>query len=547
MTTYYAAPESGPGGQSIGSSSNNGLSQTTPFLVSDFWDVANAGDTLNLLDGVYVGSNSVIDPPSGLSGSGNPANWPPGDRQIIAGSNPITVRALNDGGVLIDGEFQRSPLSLSGNHWFVVEGVNVRNSNFALVSLSGPSSNNIVRRVVGWDTLATRGQTKGVDCVFSTCVNNMVEDCAMFGVFGGGFVVHGSVNGPVIFRRCYADGQAYMGGEDTSQSAFHPNYSSTQNVTLENCIGRLSYSQQPFSHCFAAGAGYPAGCVDNYRQSGPGARYIFRLRGGDANPPPHINTHVYGSLGYTLDTDRWRYNGIQVGPVDALRAPVAPNIHGVHIVDTMMFIHPSNPTFNFAQGFHLAHSSVPPGGYDLVASNITSVRGSLGDHIEGFPTTNEWEVTNYSRGSSLSSVQNPWTTSTGANLCVKYVNRIKTASPLWPWPMNSRIKSASQMTSRYSGPCNTCRWGATGAEAQAPLRSPIDVTQQIQSILGAIPSQCWDETNLLVSNASPVLPTESVPPPTSINPPGTIDSGGNFVPPVGDCVNAVKPIPPIFT
>lgn len=466
---YYAAPN--------GESTNSGLSPRRPIRIADFWSKPDLpGKTLCLLNGTYTTINNMIDPPTGLSG--------------VSGA-PITIRAINEGEVLIDGEFVSNTISFTGNHWFVVEGINLRHGNFALVIIRQPTSNITLRRVVGWDTNATVGEATGITIANDDVTNIILEDVGLFGVMANGIRIGDSANGPIMIRRVYADNQGYMGGSDTSQTAFHPNYSSTSNVTVENSIGRVSYSQQPFSHCFAAGNGYPAGCVDNYRQSGPGARYIFRFRGGNS-PPPNVNTHIYGSLGYTLATDRWRYNGIQIGPVDALRAPVGENINGIHIVDTMMFIHPSNSTFNFAQGFHLAHSAVPTGGYDLVATNITSVRGSLGDHIEGYPTTNEWDVTNYSSGTSLAAVQNPWTTTTGANLCFRYVDRVKTTTPLWPWPMNERIKRASiAAAAGYQGPCNTCDWSdAAGTQTTPPARAEIDVTAQVESILGVIPSSC---------------------------------------------------------
>src|SRR5438093_1280808 len=71
---YYASPTGG----------GNGLSSSSPFKISNFWSVAGPGKTLCLSNGVYVGSDSMIDPPDNLQGSSG---------------SPITVRALNDGGV----------------------------------------------------------------------------------------------------------------------------------------------------------------------------------------------------------------------------------------------------------------------------------------------------------------------------------------------------------------------------------------------------------------------------------------------------------------
>jgi hypothetical protein len=57
--TYYASPQ-GEG---------DGSSQESPFAVAQFWDRAQAGDTLVLLDGVYKGAESMVNPSKGLSGT----------------------------------------------------------------------------------------------------------------------------------------------------------------------------------------------------------------------------------------------------------------------------------------------------------------------------------------------------------------------------------------------------------------------------------------------------------------------------------------------
>jgi len=89
-TTYYASPTGG----------GDGLFPSTPFLISDFWNVAKPGDTLILLDGIYKGPDSMIDPPDNLSGTEG---------------NPITIKAKNDGMVTIDGEGVRRPVYLYHN------------------------------------------------------------------------------------------------------------------------------------------------------------------------------------------------------------------------------------------------------------------------------------------------------------------------------------------------------------------------------------------------------------------------------------------------
>ena len=72
--TYYASPQ-GEG---------DGTSADKPFVVSRFWEEAQPGGTLVLLDGVYTGPDSMITPPREV--------------QETPGA-PIVIRAANDGQV----------------------------------------------------------------------------------------------------------------------------------------------------------------------------------------------------------------------------------------------------------------------------------------------------------------------------------------------------------------------------------------------------------------------------------------------------------------
>src|SRR3989338_1182602 len=154
--THYASP----------TGTGNGLSQSSPFQIVNFWSVAGPGKTLCLLDGTYTGSASMIDP------------WVSGYSSLSGTSgNPITVRALNDGAVTIDGQGARRTIRLNGNSWFIVEGVNAHGSNQAVVDISNGASNNIIRRVAAWD-----GNSD--DSIFQhNSLNgpNLFEDIAAFG------------------------------------------------------------------------------------------------------------------------------------------------------------------------------------------------------------------------------------------------------------------------------------------------------------------------------------------------------------------------------
>ena len=138
MTEYYAIPN-GAGGSG---------SAIYPFRIADAWSVIRPGDTLWLLDGVYTGSNSMIHPPAGVAGT-------PDAR--------ITIKAVNDGKVLIDGEgIQTRPVHLtwSGNDYFTIEGINASNGLNYVIDAGGVG--NIFRRCIAWNAIeSTRASRPG--------------------------------------------------------------------------------------------------------------------------------------------------------------------------------------------------------------------------------------------------------------------------------------------------------------------------------------------------------------------------------------------------
>ena len=395
----------------------------------------------------------MIDPPSGLSGTTG---------------NPITIRALNEGAVLIDGQFARVPIRLEQNHWFTVEGLNVRNGTFGLFYILS-SSNITGRRIVGWDLDGTKD---GLMFLANASPNVLWEDVAGFGIASWIFGHHSSSGGNVTCRRCWGRTEGSMAGGDAAMSTYHINYGGTNGWTCENCLGTASFESQAESFTTPDGRSFT-----NFRTNQQ-PRAIYRLRGG--SNPGDINLRMLGSIAYVKATDRWRFNGVQVGPPMLIRSPGANHFHfsNAQFLHVLAVIDPSNAAFNTTWGFHQgAHLDVTPTA--LMQSNTTSIRGSLGD-----VTDRVWAGSNRSAGTSLGAVPSPWTTTgTGANLCFRWKNRAVTKEPLWPWPMNERIKAATAMAGAYGGPCLSCSGGRRA-------RTATDVTADIQELLGNIAPSC---------------------------------------------------------
>ena len=181
-TTYYISPG--------GNDNNSGTSQSQTWatFVRAFKDLF-PGDTLILLDGVY---KQTISP--------TVRNGQPGA--------PITLKALNDGRAIIDGEFVRTPVDISNhliNSYFTIEGIVAKNSNEVVYRVgAGSGTGNVLRRVSGYN--ANTDENYHVFSIYSD--NALLEDCIAAGTGRKMAFGYGSQN--VTIRRCVASAQEYL-------------------------------------------------------------------------------------------------------------------------------------------------------------------------------------------------------------------------------------------------------------------------------------------------------------------------------------------------
>jgi hypothetical protein len=137
-------------------------------------------------------------------------------------------------------------------------------------------------------------------------------------------------------------------------------------------------------------------------------------------------------------------------------------------------IAPMHPAFGTVRAFSLGSG----GAVDLFVSNLTSVAGLSPSYSAA------WAGSGRSHGTTVDSVPSPWTaTATGANLCYRWGTR----APLWPWPMNERIKAATAAAGAYNGPCGTPAYPCTGGRL---TRVETDVTTEVERLLGTISERC---------------------------------------------------------
>ncbi len=385
---YYASPNGGGNG-----------TFTAPFRIADFWKVAKAGDTLNLMDGHYIGASSMINPPENLSGTA---------------ANRIVIRALNDGKADIDGQGQNAPVSLNYNNYFTLEGFNAHNAgnltsiNVTVVNINY-SSYNILRRICAWE--AADGNTN----VFGVHHGdyNLLEDCAGWGTARKTFS-NSQQGNYTTFRRCFGrwEGSHAEGPKKT----FGVSYNS-YNALLENCIGTwdgLKMKQTYELHDYS-GVGVGKN-FSNYEVQQPDG--IFSHDGFDVLPDV-ANARLYGCIAYIKANQRY-HNSFK-----KWAAPFAFEIKGIDIRNSLSFIQPGS----YADIWNVNLSSVGNTTTNNV-DGLTQIGGELG-HI-----SSDWTPSNMVASATCNGMN------TGTVITKRYVDGVLTNQDLWPWPMNQRIIDA---------------------------------------------------------------------------------------------------------
>ena len=427
LCTYFASP-TGQG---------DGRTGAHPFDVGDFWGIAKPGDTLCLTNGVYRGKGAMIAPPRGLSGRSD---------------RPITVRALSDGKVFVDGEGKNSPIRLVYSDWFVIEGVDACCSAGTVVGLDH-SNRNVIRRVAAWDAADGNHSIFGVHYG----EHNLLEDVAGWGIARK--IFESSQRGNVTtIRRAWGrwEGSHVVGPKMVYTLAYN-NY----DMIVENSIGTWSGEKMKKSYVLLDYYGKPwagrgEGLYDDYQVNQPLA--VFGMDGMDKDKT--ARTKLLGSIAY-----------VRAG--DAFKAPYLvfiTKLNSVEIADTLAYVEPGAysevKTFGL-HGFNLRDvlKGLTGPSTSVLARNLTSLGGA------GAVIQKDWDTRNLLEGSSPSAygaTKSAFQTTRGANLCRRYVDGILTGQPLWPWPMNQRILDAMIRSGRR----------------------PVDVTDTIESFLGPIPSPC---------------------------------------------------------
>lgn len=380
-----------------GNDTNPGSSTLAPLATfNKAWTKVLPGQTLCLMDGVY---NQKLWP--------NVRDGEPG--------NPITVRALNDGKAVIDGQGGDAAIKL-GESWpgpignyFVLEGLVARNAE-DVVLLYG--HNNTLRRVSAYDA-DTNTNSSIITVAWSHDV--LLEDVVAAGTGRKNILIFTSNN--VTVRRAYAywtrwDGAEFCNAGWPAGNGINP-YSSN-NVTVENSIAigpfgarAINLTNQNESATNSGNKVFGSIAIGTYKNP-DGTWYQFPL---PTNPCNYNNPPVW-----------YEGNGAGMGQITQGKqdTPLWRDVLITGFRDAG-FIN-SRPFGTGAVAPKLDYATVY--GNDLAGNGSREVVDTIGNLTI---TNSRIEGTAYQ--------------GTGARLEKRYVDGVLTNENLWPWPMDGRVEA----------------------------------------------------------------------------------------------------------
>ncbi len=416
--TYYMSPN--------GRDSDPGTRSQPWGSFNRAWQSLYAGDVLVLLDGVYRQSLN------------------PKRRNGRAG-NPITIRAENDGAVLIDGDLNGDgtgdilPVKI-GDTWegeqgenpvgdyYVVEGIVAANSNDWVWQISG--NHNVFRRISGYNA-----NTNGNSHVIGIIGNyNLVEDAVASGSGRKMFeIFHGHDN---TYRRCFAFWRRWDGRNwhdhwpwGDGVEVYNGSFNSFENVISVghfDSIGLLSQNtlvegNQILGSISISGGTDQLGNLFNWGS--------IRPQPSSAAPASFVSNPGWSSRnGFTIRASgEFRDNLLQ--DVLATRNAglgVEVNIRSADFGETA-----TNNRINRATFADNGHAY---NGADARPADLAQLDSVTASHIEVIK--DQWDRSS------------PSLTGEGARLRHRYVEGVlkdgsdgSDAQSLWPWPMEDRIRA----------------------------------------------------------------------------------------------------------
>jgi hypothetical protein len=298
-----------------------------------------------------------------------------------------------------------------------------------VVKFSSGSHNNVIRRVCAWNA---NGTNEHVWLLWESG-SNLLEDICGFGTGRNIFVDTGNEASQNTVRRAWLrwEGWRPNNGAAAPGPPIQTSYGTPANSLFENIITvwsaeRYDYPQPKSGTVFGGW---------HFRDAPPAGSPGYRVRGaivyGYPNPKLPLN-HAFANIQDTPSDIRDFYvDGTSQGHI-------WPIVFGCRNISCR----------------------------GSVADRVTAIRGATTSSV------NSWKITNFHECRSVGDCPNLYT-GTGARACHRYQDGTLTSTPLWPWPMDSRIRDALQ---------------AAGSSALSGTDGTV--TSEIETKFGQAPTAC---------------------------------------------------------
>jgi hypothetical protein len=393
------------------------------------WKYLYPGDTLILLDGVY---RQTLNP--------NVRNGLPG--------SPITIRAKNDGKAVIDGEYIRLPVKL-GDTWpgpigdyFVIQGIVAKNSSGMVYFILG--DHNILRRVSGYN--ANTDTNSHVFAISRKGDYNLIEDCIAAGTGRKMVLVHESQYNTV--RRCFAAWRQWDGREWHDCWPWGDGIE-IYNANLNTIENSIAYSRNPTWQISLLAQG------SDSHSNGNKILGTMAIRSGmkEDGTPMDWGTTRPEPTDYTCirNFDSWpgQRDGFNVYEGDAeIKDNLWQDIFAWGAAGLGISWEAAQGTYPTTGNNHVNRATFLNNGLDNPCAAWPCVFGGLYTDAIQADLDHFSSITN----SKIENIFISWPTypngprnltsmdGEGARLTHRYINGVLTDQPLWPWPMEKRIR-----------------------------------------------------------------------------------------------------------
>jgi hypothetical protein len=459
-TTYYIAATEG-------SNTNSGLSPSAAWATfAHAQTKVGPGDTLIVMDGTYTEA----------------VKW----TRSGTATNPITIKAQNDGQAVIDGEKQRQPWKMARADegqiiGVTIEGMVFKNSPSDVFTCKVCDRVNL-KRVSAYN--AGDGNYNMIG--YGSSTNSLIEDIVASG--GGRIAISAFESNFMTLRRVFvygtSAGQSEGGGNPNFLKLYKTNDSIVENLVGTQVSGlRIPGAVQDYCKMasadrnkfyasvvydlFDATSAFKRTTDNNTPQSCKDGQYHHLVSIGNVwgfEVEAGINSMIRNMtvIGKNTSTDIY---GINLSPealgggleVDIRNSIFATGNVGFRVRQdplVLSFTHSYNNVFNFNQDYE----------------NTTKGTGE----VDMNPT---WDTAKYGKGAYLIQPaalkgKGEGGSNMGAEVLYQYVNGVKTATPLWPWPMEDRICKELGISVTYENNGAGCTGGLwktlDGVYAESP-------------------------------------------------------------------------------